>query len=338
MTDEFGSSEAGKKGGRARAERLTQEQRREIARQAATARWAKKAIAKATHEGVLRLGDGTELPCYVLEDQTRVLARIQFIQAIGRKGKPKGGRKYDDEFNLPVFLTATNLKPFIPDDLLENSAPIPFLTPNGVLAIGYKAEFLPEVCGVFMDAETAGALAKNQIHIATKCKILLKAFSQLGIIALVDEATGFQDDRDRRALAIILEKFIAKELRRWVKTFPLEYYKQLCRLKGVPFSADMKLPQFFGHLTNDIVYRRLAPGVLRALRRKNPVVENGRRKHKHFQHLTEDIGHPKLLQHLGSVVTLMTIAEDWTQFQTTLDRIHPQQKELPLFDQLDGED
>src|SRR5690606_29044279 len=117
---EFGSSEAGKKGGKARAKKLTKEERGAIARKGAMVRWGKPDLPKATHEGILRLGE-FELPCYVLEDETRVFARIQFIQAIGRKGKAKGGRKYDQEFNLPVFLTAENLKPFIPDDLDKNS-------------------------------------------------------------------------------------------------------------------------------------------------------------------------------------------------------------------------
>ena len=62
----------------------------------------------------------------MLDDGKRILTRATFIKAIGRTGKAKGGREYDDEFKTPVFLTAKNLKPFIPDSISENSAPIIF--------------------------------------------------------------------------------------------------------------------------------------------------------------------------------------------------------------------
>ena len=72
-------------------------------------------------------------------ENTRVLARAGFIRAIGRTGKAKGGRAYDEELQTPVFLTAENLKPFISQDLLSNSKPIIF-SANGKEMIGYRAE------------------------------------------------------------------------------------------------------------------------------------------------------------------------------------------------------
>jgi hypothetical protein len=173
--------------------------------------------------------------------------------------------------------------------------------------------------------------------VADQCEILVRGFARVGIIALVDEATGYQEARTRDALAKILEAFVAKELKKWVRTFPLEYFKQLCRLRGVAFSPAMKLPQYFGRLTNDVIYSRLAPGVLSKLREKNPVTESGRRKHKHFQWLTENIGNPKLLEHLAAVVALMRIADDWNSFHASLDKAGlPVWTPLPLFDERDG--
>ncbi len=124
----------------------------------------------------------------------------------------------------------------------------------------------------------------------------------MGIIALVDEATGYQDLRAKNALAKILEAFIAKELQAWVYTFPEDFYRELFRLRDLEFPKDtVKKPQYFGHLTNDIVYKRLAPGVLNELKRLTPRDEKGRRKHKYFQMLTSNVGYPKLREHLGSV-------------------------------------
>ena len=146
----------------------------------------------------------------------------------------------------------------------------------------------------------------------------------VGIIALVDEATGYQDIRARDALARILEAFVDKELQAWISTFPDDYYRELFRLRKLEFPRDsVHRPQYFGHLTNDVVYRRLAPGVLDELRKITPRDDEGRRKHKYFQRLTTNLGYPKLREHLGSVVAIMKLSRDWTDFTNKLDRLHP---------------
>jgi hypothetical protein len=153
---------------------------------------------------------------------------------------------------------------------------------------------------------------------------LIRGFARVGIIALVDEATGFQRDRAKDALTRILEAFIAKELRPWLRTFPDEFYQELYRLKGKEFPKDTSYrPRYIGLWTNDIVYNRLAPNVLEQLKVVNPRQEDGRRKHKFFQWLTSNVGYPKLREHLGSVVAIMKLSSDWRDFQAKLDRLHP---------------
>jgi hypothetical protein len=328
------AAEFGAEGGKARAERLTPEQRQEAARKAAEARWAaegKQKTFRATHEGTVDIA-GFQIPCAVLEDGTRVLSRIEFIRTIGRTGKAKGGRKYDEESKIPVFLTATNLKQFISNELLEDSAPIPFRSIGGAERMGYKATLLPAVCDVFLDAKLAGLLHANQEHIAAQCRLLNKAFTRVAITALVDEATGYQDVRARDALAKILEAYVAKELQPWVSTFPPEFYKEMFRLKGVAYNGTTRRPKYFGHLTNNLVYKRLAPGVLAELRVKNPVTENGRRKGTFQQWLTRDVGHPKLHVHLGKVTALMTVSKTWEEAIGLADKHLPIYKDLPLLD------
>ena len=92
------------------------------------------------------------------------------------------------------------------------SSQIEFKTERGQVGFGYSAELLPKVCDVYLRARDAGVLAANQQHIAKQADILMRALAHVGIMALVDEATGYQYDRARDALARILEKFIAKEL------------------------------------------------------------------------------------------------------------------------------
>ncbi len=316
-------------GGHARALSLTAEQRTKIAQRAAARRWGtlREAISR---EGVLKIG-GVELQCYVLDDETRVLARASFVRAIGRRGKVKGGRRFDDEFQTPVFLSADNLKGFAPNGLEENSKPILFTYKDSEM-IGYRAELLPDVCDIFEDADRAGVLRSNQRHIATACRVLSRGLTRVGIIGLVDEATGYQRQRAADALVKILEDFIAKELRPWIRTFPEEYYEHLFRLRGLSFPRDtVKRPQYFGHLTNDVIYRRIAPGILEELKRLTPKKPSGRRGHQYFRRLSEDIGHPKLREHLASVVTVMMLSDTYDDFIAKLDRVKPRYGEtIPL--------
>jgi hypothetical protein len=195
---------------------------------------------------------------------------------------------------------------------------------------GYEATVLPEVCKAILDARKV--LTPQQQHLTRQAEILLSGLANVGIIELVDEVTGYQDFRSRDALAEILEAFVAKEIRRWVRTFPPEFYSEMLRLRGMTYQGAMsgKRPRYFGILTNNLVYDRLAPGVRKELQAKNPAVD-GRRKHKHFQWLTTDVGHPKLQQHLISVVSFMRASKAWTEFRELLDRALPKYADLPLF-------
>lgn len=170
----------------------------------------------------------------------------------------------------------------------------------------------------------ANALVPSQAHIAKQAEILIRGLARVGITALVDEATGYQYDRARSALAEILENFIAEEVRKWTKTFPLEFYKQIFRLKGWDFDpASVKRPVLIAQYTNEFVYRRLAPGVLEELKRKNPPSDSGRRRYKHFQWLTGDIGHPRLLAHIEGVTLLMKLSKDMDDLRVKLDEHYP---------------
>jgi len=316
-------------GGKARAESLTDEQRREIAQNAAAARWG---LPKATHEGDMPLG-GYVLHCAVLEDGRRLLTQSDFMIALGRARQAKGREYYDGDVNMPAFLTAKNLKPFIDAELQVTSSQIVFKPLKGNKAFGYPAELLPKVCEVFLQARDAGVLAHTQLHIAKQADILMRALARVGITALVDEATGYQEVRDRLALQKILEKYITDEWAKWSRTFPEDFYKNLFRLKGLTYPYDTKSkrkPSYVGHWTNDIVYSRLAPGVLEELRKKNPRTESGGRSRKHHQHLTRDYGHPALKEHLSNVTFLMKTCQTDAEFKKRLDFAAPKHTDTPM--------
>lgn len=281
-------------------------------------------IVQATHgspDHPLHIGD-LEIPCYVLADGRRVLHQRGMVSALGMA---RGGSNSGRGDRLLKFTEGQALQPYVSDKLLLSvTDPIKFRTPRGAVAYGYEATVLADICEAVLKAREDGKLQKQQEHIAQQCEILVRGFARIGIIALVDEATGYQEERDRDALQRILEVYIAKELLPWTKRFPDEFYRQLFRLRGWQYSPlSVKRPQVVGRMTNDIVYERLPPGVLEKLREENPVVKDGRRAHKHHQFLTEDIGNPHLEKHLAVVTALMRAASNWGKFKQLLERAVP---------------
>jgi hypothetical protein len=223
-------------------------------------------------------------------------------------------------------LAYKNLKPFVSDELSEVLRnPIEYLPGKGKQTQkGIKAEAIPKICDVWLQARDAGILKGTQLLIAVKCDILIRALAHVGIIALVDEATGYQYDRDRYELFKILDAYIAKELLPWAKRFPDEYYQELFRLRGWRYSPmTVARPQYVGKLTNELIYDRLPPGVKEELQRKNPLTEKRWRRHRHHQYLTFDLGVPHLEKLLVATIALMKASPNWTTFKRLFVRAFP---------------
>lgn len=321
--------ETGRLGGKVRAARTPPKRRSEIAAVAAKARWANHERApqalRATHAGDLEIG-GSRIACAVLEDGRRVISEREMIKALGR-ARPGGqtyGRRGGDQ--TPIYLTGKALRSYFPDGF--SVATIHYIPPGksantGTIAIGVEAGILPVICQIWTDAWHDGKLLASQIPTARRADIIRKGLEQVGIIALVDEATGYEVDRVRGSLAKILEAFIDKELAAWSKTFPDDYYRELNRLRNWQERRGSARPGCIGGFTNNVVYERLAPGVLDELRRINPMRETGRRSVQHHRWLTRHTGYIKLLEHLARVVTLMQVTSTWDEFITFLDRVAP---------------
>lgn len=331
--------------GKARMAALSAEERRELARKGAASRWAAIGPNDVVHEAEA-WGDlpivGHSVPCAVLVvngEIVRVVSERGLIKSLGGK---RGGshwrrtRADAEAVNLPPIISATNLRRFITPELrdgLERRFFYRIPGRSGMIANGVRAELYPMICDVLLKARDAQELLPSQEELASAADILIRALAHTGIIALVDEATGYQSRRPLDALARILEAFIARELQPYVRTFPTDYYEHLFRLRGLDYNRDsIQRPQYFGWLTNDIVYKRLAPGVLNELKKVTLRNEFGRPKHKYFQRLTQNLGYPKLREHLGAVVALMRLSADYPRFVATLDRLYPRygQYHLPI--------
>jgi hypothetical protein len=328
------------KGGKARAQKLSPEDRKAIAKAAAEARWSKSgenrslsALPQATHDGDLDIA-GTIIKAAVLPNTQRLITQGTFLLAIGRSRTPKagtGGLTTVDE--LPFFLQAEALRPFISDELRQSTTPIFFKLKSGQKAVGYDVKLLTGVCEVYLKfrdwcSDNKKPVPKNYQHIVKACDLLMRGFAEVGIIALVDEATGYQDVRDRKALQEVLRLHIDGRLYEWAITFPTEFFKGICRLKNWPWNNG-KMPSVTGKYITDLIYSRLEPGLLGELQNVNPPNEKGYRKYQHHRFLTRDIGHPGLKDRVTRVIGMIDSFDDgeWDKFKRRVHERYPKKND-----------
>lgn len=274
---------------------------------------------------------GLLIPVFNLSDGRRVVSERGFLGMIGAKGRGASGGQ-----RIGAILRDSLVKSFFPNNLLaaiEN--PFWFLNLADTATRGYSSETFKEFCIAFSKANDAGILNTDSLkEYGKNCQSLLYAFAQAGIDSWIDESTGYQADRARNAIDEIVKRYIAPSYFSWTKTFPDEFFEQIYKLQGWDYDPHTTArPGHVGRVIADIVYARLAPGVLDELEKKNPVlIETRRRKKKHHQWLTKDHGHPKLKEHIGNLIFLMRGHTKWGSFHRQLQRTAPRTNEAPAFD------
>ena len=231
-----------------------------------------------------------KLLAYVLDDEnnTRVLSLRSVQASIGMRRNIGVARMVD-------FARFLGRKGIENKDLAASlSSPIEFRPPRGGrTAFGYPATVLADLCEAILAARDADALTKRQLRYADHAEVLLRSFAKVGIVALVDEATGYELERDKGALAKLLDLYLTDERRRWTRTFPYEFYQQIFRLLGWEGPDGHNFPPVVGKWTNEIVYDRLAPGLLEELQKRNPKQRSGSRRYRHHQWFNIESGHPQ---------------------------------------------
>lgn len=291
---------------------------------------------QATHEGQLKIINKI-LPCAVLEDGTRIISSSSVFIAFDRTPRGAARGNIDEKSvlrSLPSFIAAENLLPYIEQELHDLRSVIEYTDTKNRTRKGFKAEILPVLCDIYIKANKDGILTSRQVKLVEISEIMISSLAKIGITALIDEATGYQNVRTKDALQIILDKYLLKEFETWSKRFPDNFYKEMFRLRNWNINTVnfTKRPSVVGTYTQDIVYDRLAPSILKELETLNPKDIKGNRKNKHHQFLTDDIGHPALSQHLHTVIAFMKAATNWEEFVKMLERALPKKNKQTLVD------
>lgn len=295
-----------------------------------------EAPRKIVCKGELELGNAI-IPCYVLEDGTRVLSGRGMQESLkmvdGENAKKMDGTR------LARYLSQKSLNPFIIK--YERLAHVePIICYDGSTKInGYEATILADICDAFLEARQNIPLGERQKIIADQCEVLMRGFARVGIIALVDEATGYQYKREASELQKILSAYISPELMPWEKRFPDEFYREIFRLNNWGYLTVSGIniqnrPGCIGTWTKKYIYSVLPHGVLEALLERTERRDNGKLKHRLHQHLTKEQGIEHLNRQIISTVTLMNISDNWKEFDRLWNRKFGQQ-ELSFEEQQD---
>jgi hypothetical protein len=287
-------------------------------------------IPSARYGGILAIGD-VQIPCYVLEDGTRVIHQRGMVSALGmsRGGSSRGGGD-----RLAYFVAQKTLSPYVSKELVAvTKEPLIFRTDRGALAYGYDATVLADICEAILEARKQGALSAQQEHIAAKAEILIRAFARVGIVALVDEATGYQRDRGHEALRLLLERYIAEGLQKWIHTFPDSFFAELDRLyDNAPTTARAR-PQYYGKFINKYVYDPIEHGYVKAELDKLNITDEGKRRARFHQWLTDD-GRTILTRQIGKVEGIMEMCDDIEHFKEVARRRKAVSVAPYLFDEM----
>jgi hypothetical protein len=309
-------------GGKARAEALSDEQKQEIARRAAVARWGQRP-AKATHRGNFKEQFGIDVDCYVLDDlqKTAVISQSGMGRALGLS--PRGNA-------FPRFLSSKAMVNAVGAQLHELlTQPLKFQwSPPGAqqpptVVHGFDVTLLIDVCKAIVQAEAH--LNSQQRHVATQAHVILAASAKAGIKGLVYALAGYNPTANEVIAAF--KMYVQEEAKKYEKEFPNELYIQWHRLYRIPVPTRGK-PWNFKHLTVRHVYYPLAQSngkilqLIRALRSKE-----GDRKKKLFQFLSE-LGARALRIQLGRVLEMAESARTKGEYEQKIIQRFGGQQEL----------
>lgn len=268
-----------------------------------------KLMRTALYEGELPIGE-TELDVAILDDadNTRVINMTSVFKAFDRT--PRGNNRL---INIPAFIDAQNLQAYIDDEVMELIKPIDYS--NGkTIKTGYNALILSAICDLYLKARRDGVLAQKQDKLAIKAEILQSSFAKVGMIALIDEATGFQKDRKHDALRLLLSKYIAEGLQKWLHTFPDSFFTELDKLYKNEPTTSRNRPRYYGGFINRYVYEPIEHGYLKSKLNQLNITEDGKRKARFHQWLSEE-GRTILIHQIGRVQMLMEMCADIEAFK-----------------------
>jgi len=314
------------KGGKARASVLTPEQRKEIARNAVRTRWAKakgvsvdeigqvsdsldpnNATLAIPHSadifsmfsGTLDIGD-VSFPCYVLSNGKRVIIQREVVRLM--TGHAKGG--------IDRYLQSSILSRYLDPNKIESQTVEFKLQGTGQKAVGYEGTLLVEICDAYLKARDDKIVSKYHENLVRRAEIVLRACAKVGIIALIDEATGYDKFKRKHEYQLKLQAFIADDLQEWALMFPPEFWYELARLENIHYSPRSR-PLRWGKYVMAFVYAAVDKDIAKELKNRIPNPQHGQNLHQ----LLKEYGRERMAAQLNQVLGVMKTCRDMDDFK-----------------------
>ena len=278
----------------------------------------------AEYVGSIKIGE-IDIKCAVLSNEKRVFFQREVVGAI--TGNKKGG--------LDRYLKSKNLQPYVPEKFKGEKwdQGIVRFESGGFEAHGFEAEDLIDICNMYINAQNKGELYKSQESLAKQAQIIVNAFAKTGVIAVIDEATGYQKYRNKDALRLLVESYIIEEARQWMKEFPDEFFYELDRIYNNPQTTPQKRPKYYGKFINTYIYDPIENGlILEKLNKLNPTDQKGARKKRLHQFLNEEKGIQVLRNRIGKVTALLQISPSNRRFRDNFQRMESKQQSFDFLD------
>lgn len=276
--------------------------------------------AKYGNENTCLVINGIQIPCFIIDDEnnTRIISSRGMARIFGLSENGNSFKKFINSGIIKLtFGTALSTTP---------PKPINVRLSNGIMVLGYKAESLIDICIAVKSAYTDPADINYNRHILADA--IINASARTGIIALVDEALGYNREAEegKNSLQKFFSEFLRHDAAKWVKTFPDSFFFDIYKMKGWTWKITNKHPVIVGLIIRDLVYERLAPGLLEQFDKLNPKNENGNRTYKNHQFIKEDY-RDILPGHFPKIDMLAKLADyDWDKFTEMMDKVMPKYK------------
>ena len=126
-------------------------------------------------------------------------------------------------------------------------------------------------------------------------------------------------------MRLLLEYYIEEGIRKWIKTFPDEFFAQLDRLYENEPTSSRNRPRYYGQFINRYVYQPIENGFVKAELDKKNITDKGKRKARFHQWLTDE-GKIQLTLQIGRVMGLMEQCSGIKQFNSIIKK----QKEISI--------
>lgn len=289
-------------------------------------------LANVIKRGPLTCGSFTNIDCVNALQGKRVVRLISmssFFKIVGVS--PRANGVIDSFVKL---LNHPGVRSSRSDAILEK------LRHGSIVKDGRREEMfvdyriVTDFCRLMLFLRRTKRISGAYLDYAANCEQFMLGLAEVGLAAMIDEATGYDKIKQKNEYQELFKEFIREEHSNWVKEFPNEFFDQLYRVYHCE-KKGQNHPSFFAHVITKYVYWPLADShgaILEQLKDKDPIVSRNGRRYKLHQFLSDEIGKSALRMHIGSVVTLLTLSADKGAFQRNFKKRYPKAGDQMEFD------